>query len=280
MRPRAAEAFGVVIALRRVERAFADGRLLQRPLIENPVDVAADRRPRLRRHCRMVFRLLLPDRVELGEGHLPGRIKIIFRLCPGAAVAGADGFALLMPPMQELAERARAGALDLDLQPGCRLADRPQLAVLFFGLAVGQKPAPLVQVKQCPADMIGRQFLVERPGAQLERVEPLQPFAFRQVLRHQAVLDQQGHHVRSAFQIPVAPPPCPARDPPRHRVRALRLRIAPVRVDAHAARAQPHRPALAIEAHHEPAERIRPDIEPEPIREFVVRHRLSYFTAR
>ncbi len=77
-------------------------------------------------------------------------------------------------------------------------------------------------------------------------------------------------HIGAALQIPVAPPPRAARHPPRHRVRAFRLRVASIRVDAHAAGPKPYRPALAVEAHHEPAERIRPDIEPEPIREFVV----------
>ena len=67
----------------------------------------------------------------------------------------------------------------------------PDSFSLLFGLAVGEKAAPLIEMKQCAADMMRRQGPVQRLGAQLIGIEFFQFLARRFVRRHQAVRDQQ-----------------------------------------------------------------------------------------
>ncbi len=84
--------------------------------------------------------------------------------------------------MQIFAERLRAGITHRFVEPGDAHSD---LAVFFvlsaFGLTIGFKPPPLIEMEEGAADMMQRQAFVQRPRPQGERIEPRQGLALRRV---------------------------------------------------------------------------------------------------
>src|SRR3546814_15234308 len=76
--------------------------------------------------------------------------------------------ALLVAPVEELAERVGARLRHRLVERLGAAGDLAVLTVLLaaLGLAVREKAAPLVEVEQRPADLIGLEPFVERAGPQ------------------------------------------------------------------------------------------------------------------
>ncbi|UVO50219.1 hypothetical protein M0208_06665 [Sphingomonas sp. SUN019] len=128
------------------------------------------------------------------------------------------------------------GLLHLDVQLLACASDLAVLAIgdFAFGLAVRFESAPLVEVKQCAADLVRGQRRVERLGAQHIRIERGDQLRLVGIGGHQAVRDQRLQKRRAPSDIPIPPPPRRARLATIDRQRRAGLRIAPVGKDAHA----------------------------------------------
>ena len=231
--------------LGRQQRAVADLRLLQRPLMEDDLVelLFALGRQRLGVMCR----LRLPDRLELVFEHAAVGVEVIDVACPavlgidhddtGAHMRNRVGIAGCgAAPMQELAERLGIGRPHLLVKSGDADPDLAAVVVIAaaIGLAVGFEAAALVEMEERPPDMGKRQRLTERLRAQrvgIERGELLTRLLVgREEAGKRQVFDEGGLTLPEA----ITPAPHGAGVATGPGERGARFRLAPIGEDARA----------------------------------------------
>ena len=113
--------------------------------------------------------------------------------------------------MQKFPIGPRPGRDHRLIKPRGRILDLTACVVATVGLAIGFEAAPLVQVKQGPAEMGQRQFLVQPFGPQRIGIKLFKRLGLGRVGRHQPGPGEAFHQRGLAAQIPVATPalrPC------------------------------------------------------------------------
>ena len=210
--------------------------------------------------------LCRPDGFELRINHRACRIEFIPRLDVAAdRAAGAHCGAELMTAVEEFAERARAARLHRCLQSAGRGLDRAGVLVALLDRSIGKQAAPLVEVKQRPADMMQRQHFIERFRAETIGIEAFQSLSGRLIGGHQAVLDQQAHQLSASLQIAVSSSSCTACEAATGRIGLLGLRVTTVGENPDAARAKALGLSVIVEPDHEPSQRIGAEIHAQTV---------------
>ena len=223
----------------------------QRALEQDRVD---DGVPVLGGDVGMVRGLRRADGAQLGLDHRAVGVEAV-------AEARADGLALPPPSPQVLPQRARAGLPDAPPQLARVLADGAVLARVR--LAVAAEAAAVGEGQQRAPQLVRRERAVERHRAQLQRVERAGGGAFGHAVRQQVEVVEQVGEAALAAQRAVAVAAGAALLAPLGRVRGPALRVAPVRMDEHAAVEQRLRLLRAVEAVERPADAVGAEVQPE-----------------
>src|SRR5262249_52879777 len=135
--------------------------------------------------------------------------------------------------------------------------------------------APLIEMKQRAADVMGGERCLNRLGTQDIRVQGLQCLPRVHVSRHQVMADKFVHQSSTSVDESVAPPSRATRGASGHRIRRAGLRIAAVGEDAHATGAEADgfvSVAVTLQPYDKPTKRVRAEIEPEPVKPFRCHH--------
>lgn len=266
----------LVDILFRAQRAPADRRRFERPLLDD--DPLQARKQGLGQFG-VVRGLRRPDGIQLRLDQFAMGIELVERLGPLHARAETDRLRPVgqAPPLavalvaagEEFAQGAGILAFERLVKGRDPRLHRTGLGLACIGDPVRLEAAALVEMEDGTADLVQRERMIERPGAQPVGIEPFQRLACLRVGRHQPGLDQGLHQPLLAFEKTVAAAAGRAGLAPVRRQRGLGLGIAPRLVigceDADARVEHSVRIAVSIQRDGAPADGIAAHVDAESI---------------
>src|SRR5690606_939985 len=166
---------------------------------------------------------------------------------------------------QKFTECPRPGPFDPCSQLADALLYDAGFVIVAVRLAVRFEAAALIEMEQCPSELMRRKRTVESRGAKLIGVQRFECLSFALVGRHKAEGNEVVHEVGTAAEIPVPPAPHAAGDAPLHGKRCAILWVTSVAENSDTAAERRTGASRLVQFHHPPTDGVGSQVQSKPV---------------